>query len=548
MSTQRAGQSVEGPTLHRRLGKVGLLFTSMGCIIGSGWLLAPLYAAQVAGPAAVFSWLIGAVLIIFIALVYSELGPMFPYAGGIVRFPFYTHGRLTGFTAGWFSILHVMVLPALEVAAVLQYATNYLPWLSTKSGGVIVLTTPGYGVAVVLLAVFAFINVMGIGWFARANTLIVWWKLFVVVLTILALVVTSFHASHFTQFGGFVPNGVDSVFSAMASAGIVFSLVGFRQAIELAGESRNPQRDVPFAVIGAVVLTTMLYIALQVAFVGAVPGNLLAKSGWAHLTFANEFGPLAGIALLLGLGWLAIVLYIDAFVSPADTGLIYMTVSARVSYAIARTGNAPKSIMRITDRGVPWVAVIVSFVVSLIILVPYGGWSELVGFVTSATSLSLATGAVALLSLRRQLPEHPRPFRLPAATPIAAIAFFAANLFVFWNGWDTNWRMFIAVGIGFVVFGVHYLTQRGDNRLVLDLKQFAWIPVWFAGLLVISALGTFGGGAGVINFLIGFPVMAAYSTLILAWAVTARSPAEEAREHVTRSTGSGEQRYVPTTS
>lgn len=548
MSTQRARQGLDGRTLHRRLGKVGLLFTSMGCIIGSGWLLAPLYAAQVAGPAAVFSWLIGAVLIIFIALVYSELGPMFPYAGGIVRFPFYTHGQLTGFTAGWFSILHVMVLPALEVAAVLQYATNYLPWLSRKSGDVVVLTSSGYGVAVGLLAVFAFINVMGIGWFARANTLIVWWKLFVVVLTIVALVVTSFHASHFTQFGGFVPNGTDSVFSAMASAGIVFSLVGFRQAIELAGESRNPQRDVPFAVIGAVVLTTVLYIALQIAFVGAVPGNLVAKSGWERLTFANEFGPLAGIALLLGLGWLAIVLYIDAFVSPADTGLIYMTVSARVSYAIARTGNAPKGIMRITDRGVPWVAVIVSFVVSLIILVPYGGWRELVGFVTSATSLSLATGAVALLALRRQLPDQPRPFRLPAATFIAAIAFFAANLFVFWNGWDTNWRMFIAVGIGFVIFAVHYLTQRRGNRPTLNLKQFAWIPVWFAGLIVISALGTFGGGAGVISFLIGLPVMAVYSTLILAWAVTLRCPAEEARRHVTSSTGSEESQFAPTIS
>lgn len=530
--------------LHRRLGRVGLLFTSMGCIIGSGWLLAPLYAAQVAGPAAIFSWIVGAVLIVFIALVYAELGPMFPHAGAIVRFPFYTHGRLTGFTAGWFSILHVMVLPALEVAAVLQYATNYVPWLTKESGDVIVLTLPGYGVAVCLLVVFAFINVMGIGWFARTNTAIVWWKLFVVVLTIVALFVAGFHADHFTRFGGFMPNGAGSVFSAMASAGIVFSLVGFRQAIELAGESRNPQRDVPFAVIGAVVLTTVLYVALQVAFIGAVPGSAVAKAGWAHLSFANHFGPLAGIALLLGLGWLAIILYVDAFVSPSDTGLIYMTVSARVSYAIARTGNAPSGIMRINRRGVPWIAVVISFFVSLIVLVPYGGWRELVGFVTSATSLSLATGAVALLSLRRQLPDRHRPFRLPAATPIAAIAFFAANLFVFWNGWDTNWRMFIAVGVGFVLFAIQYLAKRGGERPSLDLKQFAWVPVWFAGLIVISALGTFGGGLGLIGFAVGFPVMAVYSTLILAFALALRCPAAVAREHVATSTGRAETELV----
>lgn len=437
-----------------------------------------------------------------------------------------------------------MVLPALEVAAVLQYATNYVPWLTKESGDVVVLTGPGYGVAVGLLIVFAFINVMGIGWFARTNTAIVWWKLFAVVLTIVALFVVSFHPSHFTQFGGFVPNGTASVFSAMASAGIVFSLVGFRQAIELAGESRNPQRDVPFAVIGAVVLTTVLYIALQVAFIGAVPGSLVAKAGWSQLSFANHFGPLAGIALLLGLGWLAIILYVDAFVSPSDTGLIYMTVSARVAYAIARTGNAPAGIMRINRRGVPWIAVIISFFVSLIILVPYGGWRELVGFVTSATSLSLATGSVALLSLRRQLPELHRPFRLPAATPIAAIAFCAANLFVFWNGWETNWRMFIAVGIGYVLFAIQYLSKRRGERPALDLKSFAWVLVWFAGLIVISALGTFGGGLGLIGFAVGFPVMAVYSTLILAFAFALRCPAEETRQYVTSSTGPGESELV----
>src|SRR5699024_12857100 len=116
----------------------------------------------------------------------------------------------------------------------------------------------------------------------------------------------------------------------------------FRQAIELAGEGRRPQRDVPFAVIGSILITALIYVGLQIAFIGAVPSSLVGENGWAGLSFANDFGPLAGVAMLVGLGWLAILLYIDAVVSPSGTGLIYMTVSGRVSYGMGRTRKSPR--------------------------------------------------------------------------------------------------------------------------------------------------------------------------------------------------------------
>src|SRR5699024_11287143 len=131
----------------------------------------------------------------------------------------------------------------------------------------------------------------------------------------------------------------------------------FRQAIELAGEGRRPQRDVPFAVIGSILITALIYVGLQIAFIGAVPSSLVGENGWAGLSFANDFGPLAGVAMLVGVGWLAILLCIDAVVSPSGTGLFYMTVSARVSYGMACNRNAPLTFTILRDRGVPWVAV-----------------------------------------------------------------------------------------------------------------------------------------------------------------------------------------------
>ena len=103
----------------------------------------------------------------------------------------------------------------------------------------------------------------------------------------------------------------------------------------------------------------MIYALLQVAFTMAVPADLLAKSGsWASLTFTDDFGPLAALSTLAGLTWLAYLLYADAIISPADTGLVYTTIASRVSYAMGRNGNSragwPKTTSRACPTGRSW--------------------------------------------------------------------------------------------------------------------------------------------------------------------------------------------------
>jgi amino acid transporter len=277
---------------------------------------------------------IGAVMILLIGLTYAELGTMFPVSGGVVRFPHFAFGSFASSMMGWITWLAAASVAPVEVEAALQYASNNIGGLahaSEASGGNPVLTFPlGYAVAVVLMAIFCWINFVEIRAFARANTPIVWWKLGVITLVIVAFLVTAFRPGNFSDFGGFTPYGWHGVFESIATAGITFSFLGFRQGIELAGESKDPRRNVPFAVIGSIVIAGTLYVLLQIAFIGAVPTSGLDK-GWANVSFANEFGPLAGIAKLIGLSWLATILYIDAVVSPGDTGLIYTTVTARIS-------------------------------------------------------------------------------------------------------------------------------------------------------------------------------------------------------------------------
>ncbi len=86
------------------------------------------------------------------------------------------------------------------------------------------------------------------------------------------------------------------------------------------------------------------------------------------------------------------LLYIDAIISRADTGLIYITVTSRISYAMAKNGNAPERLGRTTSRGVPLVSMLLSFVVGLLLFLPFPSWQQLVGFITSATVLSFGSG------------------------------------------------------------------------------------------------------------------------------------------------------------
>ncbi|WP_231386869.1 APC family permease [Gordonia polyisoprenivorans] len=392
--TSAKPEAGDNRNLRRDVGLIGLLFASVGSIIGSGWLFGAMNAAQKAGPAAIISWSIGAVMILLIALTFAELGTMFPVSGGVVRFPHIAFGSFASYTSGWILWIACGTVAPIEVEGALQYATKYAAFTSksTVNGDTVhTLTGLGYLTAVVLLALFVVVNYIGVRWFARVNNVLVWWKLAIITVVVIAFLVTQFHPSNFTS-KGFMPNGWEGVFTAIATSGIVFSFLGFRQGIELAGETSNPRKYVPIAVIGSVILTGIIYVALQVAFIGSLnPRDFI--HGWATMGFTNDFGPLAAIATAIGLGWLATLLYIDAIVSPGDTGLIYTTVTSRVSYAMARNGNAPKMLAKTTNRGVPLVSLIVAFVLGLIILLPFPSWQQLVGFITSATVLSFAAGA-----------------------------------------------------------------------------------------------------------------------------------------------------------
>jgi amino acid transporter len=512
----RGTASGSQPGFRRDVGLMALMFVSLGSIIGSGWLLGALTAATSAGGASIVSWVLAGVIIVLLALVHSELGAAYPLAGGTGRWPRLAFGSLGGFTAGWVAWLQAVTLAPIEVEAALSYLDHKWHGLINEVGA---LTSTGLAVSTGLMLVFTVINILGVRWLAESNRITVLWKVAVPVLTVVVLIVVSFQISNFTAGGGFAPYGAHGVLAALP-LGVVFALQGFEQAAQIAGEARDPQRNVPRAVIGSVIIGVLLYLGLEIAFIGALnPGNLV--QGWANPVGKGDFGPYATLATGLGLGWLAAILYIDAFISPAGTGLIYVGTSARLSYALGHFGYVPKGVSRISSRGVPYTSIILAFAVGLICFLPFPSWQSLVGLVTSATVIMYGFAPITLLALRRADPERSRPYRLPAAPILAPLAFVAANEIIYWTSWVTVEKLMLAIVAGYVLFGITYAMGRPMERPPLDPESLSWIIPWFAGLSVISYLGQYGGTKFIPEW-IDLGVVAAFS-LVICYVAVARS-------------------------
>src|SRR2546430_2897410 len=225
---------------------------------------------------------------------------MWPVAGGTARFLQYAFGGGAGASFGWFSWLQAATVAPIEVLAMITYGQHYSfasDWMKTSSG-TWVLTAKGIVAAVILMAIFTSINFLGIRKLANTNSAATGWKVGVPLLPIFVLGIVNFHASNFTAADGFSPFGAKGVLTAVSTSGIIFALLGFEQADQLAGESSNPKRDIPRAVIGSIVIGAIIYILLQIMFLAALPASQI-KGTWASGAYTTLTGPFAQLATLV---------------------------------------------------------------------------------------------------------------------------------------------------------------------------------------------------------------------------------------------------------
>lgn len=488
----------ESAGLQRSVGFYGLMFVSLGSIIGSGWLLGALKVAKVAGPAGLISWVIGAIMLTTLALIYAELSATYPVAGGTARFAYFSHGPVAGFLSGWASWLQAVFLAPVEIIASLTYLSS-VDWFSKhfdmidKNG---LLNHRGLVVATVAMIGFTALNLAGAKFLSESNTGIVIWKTIVPILAIVVVGTLSFHISNFHtgslkgSGGGFMPFGIHGVFAALP-VGVVFALQGFEQAAQLAGEAKNPKKDISRAIITAMGIGAAIYIGLELVFIGALTPANIAK-GWTNPLGANasNYGAWYTLALAVGAGWLGTILIIDAVISPGGTGLVYLGTTARISYAIGAEKEMPRALATTDRRGVPVVSIIVAAVVGECAFGPFKSWSELVSVITDSTAIMYAFAPVALGALRARDPNRNRPYRMPMPMILLPAGFAFADLLIYWSGWDIIWKLDILLLIGFALFFGGAFAKKTDG--LSKITHAAWIAPWLVGMTILSAIGRYG--------------------------------------------------------
>ncbi|ADN49477.1 APC family permease [Vulcanisaeta distributa] len=453
--------------LRRALNQWDIAFLVVGAMIGSGWLFGSLGAAATAGPAAILSWLIAGFLMIFIALAYAEIGGMLPKSGGIVRYPQYTHGGFASFIMGWAYFLSAVTVAPSEAIAAVTYMSSYLPQLMSNG----LLTPLGTLVAAALVVFFFLLNWYGVHVMGKTNTAVGWWKLIIPSLTFILLMALAMHTVNYSGLaGGFIPYGWSEVFLAIPTTGIAYAYLGFRQGIDYSGEARKAT-DVVWGTILGYVIVMFIYVMLQVAFIGAVnwsaakvsPGNWQALS--SSVLSSGPFYEImatSGVAILAGF---AVILLIDAIISPSGTGWIYIGTTARTIYGMAADGHLPSAFLKLNRHKIPLWPTIAALVLGLLFLLPFPTWFAISSFITTTTVFTYIIGGPSLMTLRRTAPNANRPIKLPAASVIGAIATIAAFLIVYWSTFYYLWFAIALILAGLPLFYMYTMVNRyGASR------------------------------------------------------------------------------------
>ncbi|HEX4241775.1 MAG TPA: amino acid permease [Steroidobacteraceae bacterium] len=463
--------TAERRSLPRSLGAARLLMLGVGAVIGTGIFVLTAAAAQKAGPGMMLSFVISGAVCAVTALCYAEFSSMAPVAGSAYTYAYAVYGEIVAWLVGWALILEY----AVASSAVSVGWSNYFVGGAARLFHITipVALTKGYfaasGGAVNLPAMFVAISctmllVIGTRESATFNAILVTIKL----LALAMFVVLAVPAAKSQNFQPLAPLGMSGVSAAAAS--IFFAYAGFDAVSTAAEETRNPQRNVPIALIGSLVICTVFYLLVAAGEIGAVgaqpvfgtggealtPGTrtfaatCLASANQAKLVCSDE--ALAFVLNRIGHGVAANVIGLAAFLSLPTVILVMLYGQTRLFFSMSRDGLLPPLLCRIHTRyKTPHVVTMITgcFVALAAGLFPVGALADVAN---SGTLFAFITVSMGMMILRLRDPTRIRSFRVPAITIIGPLSVLGCA-YLFWHLPLFTRTVFLAwTGAGLVIY------------------------------------------------------------------------------------------------
>jgi len=452
---------------RRVLGVWQLTAIGIGGIIGVGiFVLAGQQAAMNAGPAVALSFIIAGIGSAAAALCYAEFAGMIPVTGSAYTYGYAVLGELVAWTIGWDLLLEYALVVAVVaigwsgyVQVLMASADIHLPvWAQGAIG-----TGEGHVFNVIAAAITLLVAVLltvRTEWGARFNTLIVAIKVIGIALVI---AVGVFYIDT-ANWHPFIPERVQDAkgvwhfgwSGVLAGASVVFFAVfGYDTLTTAAEEAKNPQRDLPRAVVLSLAIAMVLYIAVSMVLTGIVPYTQLGGDASVSEAFASR-----------GLHWVSIAIAIAAVIGVISVLFAFTLGAARIWFALARDGLLPAWFAKVHPRfGTPARPTLIVGVVTALVagLFPITEVAQLINIGTLAAFIIICA-AVLLLRVRR--PEVPRSFRTPALWLVAPLG-IVFSLLLIWGLPIVTWERFaVWMAIGMVIYfayGIRHSTLAGKE-------------------------------------------------------------------------------------
>jgi basic amino acid/polyamine antiporter, APA family len=430
--------------LKRSLGFWGATGIGIGAIIGTGIFVLIGVASGIAGPAVILSFIIAGFVALLTGLSTAELSSFIHESGGSYIYTTKAFGAFPGFVVGWMKSFDYIVGASAVSVGFAAYFTYFVGIPATTGTLVIVATL--WPLALMLL------NVKGIQEASWTNNLLVALKVLALLIFIFVGATALLASGNYSNYHPFFPKGFSGVMSGAAI--IFFAFIGFNTIAVMAEEVKNPEKNVPRAILFAFAVCTIIYIGVSLVAVGIVNWEALGASS-APLEFA-----LKNIT-----DNIFILQFVAVSALFATTSVIMASImgGSRALFAMARQGVLPKVFSTISRQNVPVFTILLSgFIISGIVLVTDGNLDWLASLFNFGTLLTFFFINLSLLRLRKLMPNAKRSFKVPLYPYTPVFAMISCIVLAFYLNANAVITAFFFLVIGIAVY---YLNKRGKAGL-----------------------------------------------------------------------------------
>ena len=439
--------------LKRTLGPLNLVNLGIGAIIGAGlFSLTGIAAAEHAGPAVSISFVIAAIGCAFAGLCYAEFAAMIPMAGSAYTYAYATMGEFFAWIIGWDLVLEYAVGASTVAVSWSAYVAKFLAYFNVSLPASISMSywqtppgSPEMGLinipAMIIVFAVSLLLIRGIQESARANAVVVFLKVAVVIIFI-GLGFAYINADNYTPF---IPENT----GILKAAGMVFfAFIGFDAVSTAAQEAKNPQKDMPIGILGSLVICTILYVLFSFVMTGVAN----------YTEFAGVAAPVAVAVEKMGISWLGPAINLAIIAGYSSVILVMLLGQSRVFFSMSKDGLLPKLFSDSHPKfKTPWKSnILFACVVSL-----FAGFApiHIVGEMTSVGTLfAFIIVCLAVLILRYKDPDRPRPFKTPLVPLIPILGILACGTLLVSlciSDWMHAARLFVWLGIGLIIYNLY---------------------------------------------------------------------------------------------